>query len=226
MNYKDRHRSFYYEGAEIADVDLPLDSTGLLIIDIQNYNMEVPSETENPQDYQRWLPFFTRMRETVIPNTGRLLSAFRAKNRPVFFARIAALRKDGSDRSLSQRRPGFNNLLLPADDRISRVVDDLKPIDDEIVVVKTTDSALTGTNLRLILHNMGVTNLVVCGIYTDQCVSCTVRSLADESVNVVVVEDACAAATDELHNMELKIMNNIYCQVLNTEETLTFINLP
>ena len=70
---------------------------------------------------------------------------------------------------------------------------------DEIVVTKTTDSALTGTNLRLILHNLGVSNVICCGIFTDQCVSSTVRSLADESFTVVVLEDCCAAATDELH---------------------------
>ena len=70
---------------------------------------------------------------------------------------------------------------------------------DEIVVTKTTDSALTGTNLRLVLRNMGIRHVVVAGIFTDQCVSSTVRSLADESFDVVVVEDCCAAATDELH---------------------------
>jgi nicotinamidase-related amidase len=51
----------------------------------------------------------------------------------------------------------------------------------EIVVTKTTDSALTGTNLHLILANLGIRNVVLTGIFTDQCVSSTVRSLADES---------------------------------------------
>jgi nicotinamidase-related amidase len=40
---------------------------------------------------------------------------------------------------------------------------------------------------------MGIKNVVVAGIFTDQCVSSTLRSLTDESV--VVVEDCCAAAT-------------------------------
>ena len=46
------------------------------------------------------------------------------------------------------------------------------------MVTKTTDSALTGTNLRLILHNLGIKTVVCCGIFTDQCISSTVRSLA------------------------------------------------
>lgn len=65
---------------------------------------------------------------------------------------------------------------------------------------------------------MGIRNLLVTGIYTDQCVSSTVRSLADESFQVVVVEDCCAAGTDELHRRELEIINMIYCRVLSSAE--------
>ncbi len=46
------------------------------------------------------------------------------------------------------------------------------------------------------------------------------RSLADESFNVVLIHDACAAATMELHNAELRILNNIHCQVLSVDEVL------
>ena len=49
-------------------------------------------------------------------------------------------------------------------------------------------------------------------------ISSTVRSLADESFEVLVVEDCCAAATDEIHLQELKIINMIYCHVLQAED--------
>ena len=94
----------------------------------------------------------------------------------------------------------------------------LAPEADEIVVTKTTDSALTGTNLRLILRNLGVRTVVCAGIFTDQCVSSTVRSLADESFEVIVLEDCCAAATEALHERELEIINMIYCHVMGSEE--------
>jgi len=105
------------------------------------------------------------------------------------------------------------------------MVGDLAPIGDEIVVTKTTDSALTGTNLRLILHNLGIKNVICCGIFTDQCVSSTVRSLADESFNVVVVEDCCAAGSDELHHKELEIINMIYCHVVSQQELKEMMRL-
>ncbi len=158
------------------------------------------------------------MREIVIPRMRALQEAFRANGIDVIHARIACLLEDGRDRSLSQKMPGWNNLLMPKHTEASQIIEELAPLPGEIVVTKTTDSALTGTNLRLVLANMGIRNLVVAGIYTDQCVSSTVRSLADESFNVVVVEDCCAAGTDELHYKELEIINMIYCHVLTSRE--------
>ena len=124
---------------------------------------------------------------------------------------------------MSQKKPGFNYLLLPKDREDSQIVPELTPGDEDIVVIKTTDSALTGTNLRLVLRNMEIENVIAVGIFTDQCVSSTVRSLADESFNVIVVEDCCAAATEELHLNELKSINMIYCHVVQSEDIENFV---
>lgn len=227
MHWKDRYRSFYYRDAEIPDLDLDRARTALLVIDIQNTYMERPDKSrlsaEELAEYMAWEPFHRRMNETVIPTVQRLLTYFRAESMPVFHARIACLTPDGADRSLSQRRPGFNNLLLPHGDHPSQIYPPVGPVQHEVVVTKTTDSALTGTNLRLLLHNMDIDNVVVCGIFTDQCVASTVRSLADESFNTVVIEDACAAGSDELHHKELEIINNIYCQVVAAEDLLEIL---
>jgi nicotinamidase-related amidase len=220
-SWKTAYRSFYYEQAPIPD-DLELDAakTALLVIDMQNTYL---TESEVAVERERWAPFMVRMHETVIPNIQRLIHASRAKGMDVLFARIACQTPDGRDRSLSQRKPGFNNLLLPKNDWESQVIDALAPKSEEIVVLKTTDSALTGTNLRLTLSNLGIEHVICVGIFTDQCVSSTVRSLADESFDVIVCHDACAAATDALHDNELKTINWIYCQVASTNETLNFI---
>lgn len=221
-DWKIAYRSFYYATAEEPDdIVLPAKETALLVIDIQNTYMEIP---DDPVEAERWMPFRKRMNDIVIPNTAAMIRMFRERNIEIIFARIACLKNNGRDRSLSQKKPGFNYLLMPKDREDSQVVPELLPEGDEIVLLKTTDSALTGTNLRLILCNMGIKNVVATGIFTDQCVSSTVRSLADESFNVVVVEDCCAAATDELHANELRTINMIYCHVVQSEDVLGFIN--
>ncbi len=223
MNWKTAYRSFYYESAPAPeDLALAPAETALLCIDVQNYGL-APKPTAEEQ--ARWAPFYDRMHDTVIPNLRALQQTFRDHKIDVVHARIACLLEDGRDRSLSQKMPGWNNLLMPRNTEESQIIAELAPTADEIVVTKTTDSALTGTNLRLILSNMGIRNVVVTGIYTDQCVSSTVRSLADESFNVVVVEDCCAAGTLELHHRELEIINMIYCHVLSSAELRAVMRL-
>jgi biuret amidohydrolase len=230
MSWKTNYRSIYYQGApEPDDLVLHPKETALLVIDVQNTYLERPNRatlSKVEQDkYDAWTPFHERMHNQVIPRTADLLKLCRANGIECLFARIASHTRDGRDRSLSQKMPGWNNLLLPKNDQPSQLVAQLAPVGDEITVTKTTDSALTGTNLRLILHNLGIKNVICAGIFTDQCVSSTVRSLADESYNVVVVEDCCAAGSDALHHKELEIINMIYCHVMSSYELTTMMGL-
>ncbi len=220
QNWKTAFRSFYYLNAEEPeDINLDPEKTALLVIDVQNTYME---EKDTSEETKRWQPFYSRMNQIVIPNISDLIRECRKRGVEVIFARIACHKQDGRDRSLSQKKPGFNYLLIPKNAHEGQIVSELAPTEDDIVVIKTTDSALTGTNLRLMLRNMGISDVIATGIFTDQCVSSTVRSLADESFGVVVVEDCCAAATDELHQHELEIINMIYCHVVQKEEVLSF----
>ena len=85
MNWKTAHRSFYYANAEEPeDIVLPCGETAHLVIDIQNTYMH----KDDPEETNRWAPFFERMNQTVIPNTARLIAECRARNIENIFARI------------------------------------------------------------------------------------------------------------------------------------------
>ena len=212
--------SFYYQVCPSDNTELKLEkaNTALLVIDLQRVYTKLADKD------QRWNAFSKRLNETVLPNVKKIEALFRKNKQDVIFARIACHLKDGRDRSLSQKMSGWNNILITLDDDDSQIIDDIAPVNDEIVVTKTTDSALTGTNLRLILNNLGIKTVVCAGIFTDQCVASTVRSLSDESFNVVVLEDACAAGTMELHNAELTIINNIYAKVCSTDDLIKILS--
>ena len=226
MGWKTGFRSLYYQSAPEPDdpVIVPAE-TAFLIIDVQNTYLDRPDRaalTGTDLDrYDAWTPFHDRMHSQVIPGIAAMLAHCGARGIECLFARIACHKADGRDRSLSQKLPGWNNLLLPKNEEASQIVPQLTPQGDEIVVTKTTDSALAGTNLRLILANMGIKTVVCAGIFTDQCVSSTVRSLADESFAVLVLEDCCAAASMTLHNHELEVINMIYCHVMSSADFLT-----
>jgi len=224
MKVNDRYVSFYYENDnDYGPIDIDPAKTALLIVDMQHVFVTRPVYADTPEaqaEKARWEQFYRAIDETVIPNNIRLLEYFRKRGLDVFFAKIQGRRKDGRDRSLDQKATGYNELLLPPGDPSAEILPQLSPKEDEIVVVKTTDSALTGTNLRLTLYNMGIDTVVVTGVLTDQCVSGTVRSLADESFKVWLIEDACRAATEEIQKNELTILNNIYCHVITTDECI------
>lgn len=96
----------------------------------------------------------------------------------------------------------------------------MKPKEDEVVVYKTTDSALNGTSLGHILRWMKIEHVVVAGIFTDQCVASSVRDLSDWGFTVYIVEDATGAISQEIHEMELRILNQIYGKVVSTDEVI------
>ena len=95
----------------------------------------------DPKEALSWKPFYSRMNNIVIPNTAYMIKWARENKMEVIFARIACLKKDGKDRSLSQKKPGFNYLLMPKDSEESQIVEELSPQGDEISIIKTTDSA-------------------------------------------------------------------------------------
>ena len=230
MSWKTSYRSIYYADAPAPDDPvLSAQDTALLVIDVQNTYLERPDRSTLPApeqiSYDAWTPFHDRMHGQVIPRTVALLTLARKAGIECIFARIACQTANGRERSLSQKMPGWNNLVLPKAGLPSQIIPALRPVGDEIEITKTTDSALTGTNLRLILHNLGVRNVICAGIFTDQCVSSTVRSLADESFGVIVLEDCCAAGSLELHHRELEIINMIYCQVMNSAELAAIMRL-
>lgn len=85
--------------------------------------------------------------------------------------------------------PGSGTAFDPAQGHV-RVMADLKPGDDEPLVVKTSINAFTTTNLQQQLVQRGVREVVVCGIRTEQCCETTARVAGDLGFDVTFVTDA------------------------------------
>ena len=192
------------------------DKTALLIIDVQKHYQDMAIELKDAGNAY----LYDRLNGMVIPNAKRLLSFFREQQMVVTFATIGNQRADGRDRSPTQARPGWNYTLLKIGSTEQEVVDDLKPKEGEVVVYKTTDSAVNGTQYGHILRWMGIEHVVVGGVFTDQCVASTVRDLSDWGYTVFMAEDATSAINADIQVWETRILNQIYCKVVSTEEVL------
>ncbi|MCG7210804.1 MULTISPECIES: isochorismatase family protein [Streptomyces] len=87
--------------------------------------------------------------------------------------------------------PGSGDVFDPALGHV-RLMEELRRLDTEPLVHKTSHNAFTTTNLQQLLTAHGIRELTVCGIRTEQCVETTARVASDLGYQVTFVVDATA----------------------------------
>ncbi|MBN9561557.1 MAG: cysteine hydrolase [Alphaproteobacteria bacterium] len=200
------------------EVPVELGRTALLVIDMQNYTArqdggEYRGMTEADREATHGF-FFRTLGETTLPNIRRLLDACRAAGIEIIYTVIESLTKDGRDLSLDYKISG---LVVTRGSWDARVLDQIAPADDEIVLPKTSSSVFISTNIDYVLRNLGVRYLIVCGGLTDQCVDSAIRDACDLGYLVTCATDACATLTQDRHDWALR-NNNGYCRQRVTTE--------
>ena len=157
----------------------------------------------------------------ILPNIQKLQQACRASGVEVIHVRVAFATEDGRDgiQALSSR-----GTKTPYHGREAEILDEIKPVGDEIVLNKTSVSAFNSTQIDQILHNMGIEHLFITGVVTNGCVELTSRDAADRGYWVTLISDGCAASTPELHENALeRITDGGIIAGKTTEEVLVMI---
>ncbi len=149
-------------------------------------------------------------------NCLRLLQHWRAHSRPL--VHIQHLSKY-PESSLHPSKPGV--AIKPA----------LQPLPGETHITKNVNSAFIGTNLEAHLRDNGISQVVICGLTTNHCVSTTTRMAENLGFDTYLVADATAAhdSTDHngvyhpaetIHMIALANLNEEFATVLNTADLL------
>jgi ureidoacrylate peracid hydrolase len=202
------------------DVPLTPDQSALLFIDVQNFgaHRDGGEYADTPPDAFEatygW--FFRHFEAETLPNMQRLQAACRGAGIEVMYTVIESLTQDGRDRSLDYKITGFN---VPRGSWDAKVIDAIAPGPDEIVIPKTSSSVFISTNIDYVLRNLGVRQLVISGLLTDQCVDSAVRDACDMGYLVTVVTDACATQSMERHEASLRL-NRGYCRQVTTDRLI------
>jgi nicotinamidase-related amidase len=113
--------------------------------------------------------------------------------------------------------------LLIRGERGHDFVDEVEPESGEIVLDKPGYSAFERTDLEPVLASRGITQLILCGITTEVCVSSTLRAAVDRGYRCVTVSDACASAYPDLHDAALRMIQvegGIFGAVMDTAQVL------
>ena len=197
--------------------------TALLSIDMQNAEFSperLARARAGDAAEARHRVFLERLAATVLANQKRLQAAARAAGIEVIYTVIESLTRDGRDRSLDHK---ISRLHFPKGSWEAKVIADVAPLDDEIMIPKTASGIFNATNIEYVLRNLGVEFLVVYGVMTDQCVETTVRDAADRGFLVTQIEDACAAETEVGHRRSIEAMDGHYCRMRSTEQMVAEI---
>lgn len=208
------------------EVPLVPAQSALLFVDVQNfcahrqggsYRDLPPAEIES-----RYGWFFAELDRRVVPNMRALQTACRDAGIEVLYTTIESLTRDGRDRSLDYKISGFN---VPKCAWDGKVIDALRPGEDEIVLPKSSSSVFVSTNIDYLLRNLGVRQLAVCGLVTDQCVESAIRDACDLGYLVTQITDACLTYSQDRHDNSLRAIRG-YCRQVSTEDLVAEVRVP
>jgi ureidoacrylate peracid hydrolase len=194
--------------------------TALLFVDVQKYNCTWDggeyTHLSAAEKEQRYAYFFGTLHASALPNMVLLQQACRRGGIEVAYTIVESLTADGRDRSLDYKITGFH---VPKGSPDAKMLDELAPIDDEIVFPKTSSSVFISTNIDYVLRNLGTKYLIIAGCLTDQCIDSAVRDACDLGYLVTVPTDACVTQSAERQEWSLR-NNRGYCRQVTTAALL------
>jgi nicotinamidase-related amidase len=217
-----------------APFNIDVQRTALLIIDAQRdfvragYPFARALEHVTPGVTNR---YFQRAQGEAVPNLKKLQQFFRARRRPIVYTGTGTQTGDGTD--LPCWLGEFDALGLAVlghrvwpspDEDAWQIGEDVRPEPGETVINKRASSAFADGTLDPSLRQAGIDAVVISGFTTDVCISSTARSAADAGYKLIVVSDACATLSRQMHDASLQAIALAFGRVFTTEQTLQHLS--
>ncbi|KMO75441.1 cysteine hydrolase family protein [Mycolicibacterium chlorophenolicum] len=194
--------------AEPAPFPLVAGKTALIVIDMQR-------DFLLPGGFGESLGNDVERLRTVVPPLSALLGAARAAGITVIHTREGH-RPDLSDcppaklqRGAPSKRigdPGTYGRILIRGEYGHDIIDELAPLEGEVVIDKPGKGAFYGTDLSDVLTGAGITQLLITGVTTEVCVHTTTREANDRGYECLVVSDCVGSYFPEFHRVGLQMV--------------------
>jgi nicotinamidase-related amidase len=138
----------------------------------------------------------------IAPNIARLKSRARAAGIPTIYV------NDNFGEWRSERSVLLKGCLRP-DAKGAGFVEQVQPNEEDYFVLKPMHSAFYQTPLETLLRHLGSRTLVLTGLTTNSCITCTAHDANMRDLNLIVPSDCSAARTHEEHKQALLHLKNM-----------------
>jgi len=199
-----------YEEEE-ASFEIEKDKCALIVIDMQE-------EFVTPHLTPFWVPESTRQ----IPKVKTLIQFCRKHNIPVIFTAFAKTH-DYKDRPKTgpfmpnRYRYDYDDSQLFVE---GKILQELQPREDEIVILKPSYGAFYDTPLETILKNLEKDTIIICGTMTNFCCGMTARQAYERSFKVIFGSDITSTDDPKMQEVELKVLRKGFAKVKTYEEII------
>lgn len=151
----------------------------------------------------------------------RLMEVARSKKIPIIYTRQVqkkTLAFDGFAKKAERKGDTFLE-----GHKGTRIVEEIAPLEGDLVVDKGYSSAFYGTPMVTYLNGLGVDTILMTGGTTSGCLRATTVDAVSRNYHVAVVEDCVFDRLEISHKVSLFEMWMKYCDVISLEEALEYL---
>jgi nicotinamidase-related amidase len=151
--------------------------------------------------------------KAVVPRINELIETWEGRRWPVVYSRFINLAD-----SNWERLRDWHELKAEPD---TLLADELK-VAGEYVFKKSSYSAWS-SDVESVCHSHGVSDIVIVGVDTNECVLATALAVFDAGMTPWVVEDCCASGGgDRSHEMAIELMKPLLGeqQIITSSDTI------
>jgi nicotinamidase-related amidase len=214
--------------ATVASTRGNISKSALIIIDMQN---DFVSDDGYFGRVAKMYPQLDLDREFIlstVPKVKRLAEEFRAFGRPVVHV-PSVVEADYRDARwpywlLPSNPAPIESQFLVRGTWGAEILDELKPMGDDLVVIKKVYNGFHNTALEFGLRERGVTTCVMTGVTSCVCVGTTARGAVERDFRLLFVSDATAEVHRDWHKAELAVMEWVYGDVVTVDQVVELLN--
>ena len=160
--------------------------------------------------------YHDRIENQIIPNIQELLEVFRRTGDMIVFTKI---RSD----PLKDGPVPEDNSQEDLDSPEGVILKEVKPMGEESVITKDDADIFEGTDLDSQLIKNDVDTLMIAGVLTNECVEASVTQAVENGYRVILIEDATAAFSEEIHEKALDLIEENKVIITSTEDILKLL---